>query len=261
LIHNFFLPFPASTEFDIIASCLRLSHKYGVDYLHRRALIHLSSAYQTTLSDCDAASYYGNKSDARCPPAEIRSWEWPDTWSYYIFSIQLAREVDAPWILPYAFYCLATTYPRILSEAPSIFHGVVHNGVSVGLSVQDQQSFALGHCNQNASSAVDILRFLSYPPEIQGCTSPQRCLSERLEAIELNRENLRLNGSHPLDLWGSEEWEWLEDLCPACLAVLKKTHQDARQAFWDKLPELYGLPPWEELEKLKAAAIGTNLFC
>jgi hypothetical protein len=49
--------------------------------------------------------------------------------------------------------------------------------------------------------------------------------------------------------------------CSTCLTALKKKHQDARQAFWDKLPEIYGLPDWDELGKLKAAAIRTNLFC
>ncbi|KAF7353921.1 BTB domain-containing protein [Mycena venus] len=256
---SFFMSFPAPTQFDIVVGVLRLSHKYGVDYLRRRALVHLSSAYQTTLSECDDSSYYGDESDPSCPASLIRSWEWPDDPAYYLVSVHLAREVDAPWILPYAFYCLASAYPRKLGVA--VYHGAVYNGVSITLSMQDQQTLVLGHTKQNASSAVDILRFLSYPPKLKGCASPEKCFSERLQAMENNRENLRLSCGHPLGLWDDDEWEWLENLCPACLAALKKTHENARQAFWDELPEIYALPSWEELENLKVAAIGTNLFC
>ncbi|KAJ7181485.1 hypothetical protein C8R43DRAFT_1170392, partial [Mycena crocata] len=38
-------PFPAKTKFDNVVGCLRLSHKYGIDYLRRRALIHLPSGH------------------------------------------------------------------------------------------------------------------------------------------------------------------------------------------------------------------------
>ncbi|KAJ7061551.1 hypothetical protein C8F01DRAFT_936749, partial [Mycena amicta] len=46
---EYFPAYPAPTEFNIIEGCLRLSHKYEVDYLRKRALVHLSSAYPTRL--------------------------------------------------------------------------------------------------------------------------------------------------------------------------------------------------------------------
>jgi hypothetical protein len=78
--------------------------------------------------------------------------------------------------------------------------------------------------------------------------------------MESHRGEFRAYLSTPLDVWEEADWILLENLCPACLAVLKQTHKDARQAFWDKLPKIYGLPEWEELERLRAAAIGTNIF-
>ncbi|KAF8209359.1 hypothetical protein K438DRAFT_2062479 [Mycena galopus ATCC 62051] len=47
---DFFIPFPARTEFDTIVGYLHLSHKYGVDHLLRRALVHFSSRYPSELS-------------------------------------------------------------------------------------------------------------------------------------------------------------------------------------------------------------------
>ena len=52
----------------------------------------------------------------------------------------------------------------------------------------------------------------------------------------------------------------MKKLCPRCLAVLKQKHEEARQAFWDELPQMYGLPPWNELEQMKTDAIGTDLL-
>ncbi|KAJ6500864.1 hypothetical protein C8R45DRAFT_863701 [Mycena sanguinolenta] len=263
---TFFRPFPSSTEFSIIVGCLRLSHKYEVDYLRRRALIHLSSVYRTKLSEVDTMGLleledYSDDSEPLPSPSEIYSW------SFYacpkarvsISAIRLAREIDAPWILPYAFYNLTTCYyhySRRLDGDPPL-HDIPLNL----LSAQDQQSFASGHCKQLVSSVVDILRFLYHPLNIDGCTSPHECVAERLRTMERNRKNLQTNAALPLEVWELDDWKSLENLCPACFLALRKTHADARQAFWDGLPEMYDLPPWEELEKLKADAIGTNLFC
>jgi hypothetical protein len=73
-------------------------------------------------------------------------------------------------------------------------------------------------------------------------------------------KHFRVNAALPLEVWGEEEWTGLANLCLACLTVLEQVHQEARQAFWDRLPSMYELPEWEELERLRAAAIGTNIF-
>ncbi|KAJ7684267.1 hypothetical protein DFH06DRAFT_1288630 [Mycena polygramma] len=236
--YSFFMPHPAPTDFNTLVGVLRLSHKYGVDYLRRRALVHLSSGYRTTLSSYDTVEYYGDPHfNPNRPASEIHSWVWSDTSAHQIATIQVAREVEAPWVLPHAFYDLA-----------------------VGTYSKDQQLFAEGHVRQLASTTENIARFFFHPRDIAGCNLSQ-CFSERLQVMERNWENLHLNASIPLIVWGTSDWKSLENLCPVCLAAVKKIHQDARQTFWDKLPEIYGLPGWEELKRLKTAAIGPALFC
>ncbi|KAJ7718953.1 hypothetical protein DFH07DRAFT_784761 [Mycena maculata] len=63
-------PQPADAElvegyFDTIVGCLRLSEKYRVDYLRRRAsaLVHPTSRCCTTLSECDNSTYPGDIDD------------------------------------------------------------------------------------------------------------------------------------------------------------------------------------------------------
>ncbi|KAJ7753411.1 hypothetical protein DFH07DRAFT_1061510 [Mycena maculata] len=252
---QFFRPFPIKTEFDIIAGCLRLSHKYGVDYLRRRALVHLSSGYRTSLTEADNTYHESNPTR---PAVEIDSWPAPASHSYKIHVIQLAREVEAPWILPLAFYQLSGSCNLLGRD---IYHGTVYNGVHTALSVADQEAFLKGHNLQILSASMDILAFLTDPLTIDVCVSIGDCNMERQNIMPSVREDLRHYPSDPLwATWIAEDWEKLDGVCPPCLAILKETHQAARRAFWDQLPEMYGLPPWEELEAIKTAAIGDDWF-
>ncbi|KAJ7494263.1 hypothetical protein B0H11DRAFT_1802499 [Mycena galericulata] len=248
---EFFMPFPSRTTFDIIVGCLRLSHKYEVEYLRRRALVHLSSRYDTELSRSDRVMH-GDKDPAA---SDMVSWPWTEDPISSIFIIQLIREVDALWLLPTAFYNLSSWFTEL---GTTIFRGAIYNGVPTSLSNEDQDAFAKGHTIQSQSATTDILRFLWNPLIIVGCSAPMECSLERLRAVDIAREIICDNISDPLAVWAPSEWELLEDLCPFCRTQLRTTQQAARQVFWDKLPGMYGLPPWEELEQMKIAAIGTN---
>ncbi|KAJ7221387.1 hypothetical protein GGX14DRAFT_669561 [Mycena pura] len=247
---QFFQVFPARTTFAHLFGCLRLGHKYGVDYLRRRALGHLSSMFRTTLSEWDATgnSEVEDKGD-RLPSSVV-------TWTFVVESvicaIQLAREVEALWVLPGAFYCLSENYKELREK---IFHEVVYDGITANLSVQDQQDFLRGSDAQIAST-FEVMRSLGGPPSIiEGCTSTQDCIVERLRVLQ---EAISDHSRSPLVVGLSGHL--MKKLCPHCLAVLKQKHEEARQAFWDELPQMYGLPPWNELEQMKTDAIGTDLL-
>ncbi|KAJ7829987.1 hypothetical protein B0H14DRAFT_2808292, partial [Mycena olivaceomarginata] len=242
---EFFMPFPAPTEFDAIVGCLRLSHKYAVDYLRRRALVHLSSGHAMKLSDADKLYYLGDRKP---------SWSVPPDPTFRIRGIQLAREVEATWILPYAFYELVVHFDEL---GAAIFNGGNQTGP---LSVQDQESFLKGHDSQTKSSITDAIRFLWRPFDIPGCDNSSECHVRRLAAMECSRNSFIIGTSYFLYIWNEDDWESLRNLCSTCLRVLRKTHEDARQAFWDNLPGIYGLPSWAELEQMKASAIGADVF-
>ncbi|KAJ6606001.1 hypothetical protein DFH09DRAFT_56 [Mycena vulgaris] len=246
---EFFMPYPAPTTFETVAGILRLSNKYGVDYLRRRALAHLSSFYPTKLSDVDA----GEERDASA--WKKPSWD-DDSVPIHVAAIELAREVDAPWIVPYAFYRAATV--RGADSVHDALRPTVPEGWDTTLSADDQKSFIYGYLAQGRSVVTDILRFLYHPTSVEGCTDREECLSERLDAFEYLRGTLA-TPTNPLVAWGEDDWSSVE-ICPTCLTSLVETHRQARQAFWDKLPEIYGQPGWEKLDNLKAAAIGDALF-
>ncbi|KAF8209357.1 hypothetical protein K438DRAFT_1572499 [Mycena galopus ATCC 62051] len=252
---EFFETHPSPTRIEYIIGILRLSHKYEVNYLRRRALVHLSSGFPDKLETGTEKSSWRitvnlpSATDTPPPPP-------PAPW---ISIIQLAREVDALWILPDAFYQLADVCSSgrdvLASIKPAVF-----NGRSAQLSDIDQALFINGYCAQIHTGASDVMQFLHEPNLIPGCTSPYSCMSARLAAIELVRRDRATPPlqADPLLLWcdADDDWGRLNDACETCIESLKRTHEEARQAFWDQLPEMYGLPGWNQLRQMKTAALG-----
>ncbi|KAJ7612116.1 hypothetical protein FB45DRAFT_759985 [Roridomyces roridus] len=252
---DYFMPFPAKTQFEILQGCLRLSHKYSVEYLRLRALVHLSSPFRTALSEWDNAYWDDREGPSNRLPSEVESWLADDV-STFIAVIQLAREVDAPWVLPVTFYGLSCRLaePMALTE---VLEGTVCNGVPTTLSPQDRKAFFAGHRRQTSASPIAMLAFLSDPRDIPGCMVPDECHTGRLSGVDLTRSLIDENPSIPLDIWNEDSWYDL-DICSACSAYLKGKHAAARQAFWDQLPGIYSLPPWDELIRMKTEAIGAH---
>jgi hypothetical protein len=221
------MPYPADTTFVIIAGVLRLSHKYDVGFLRRRALSHLSSVYYTKLPDPESKT-----------PTSFDIFE-----ADIAIVIGLAREVGALWMLPYAFYSASCIQDvRVILKC----------GKKLG--TEDQYRLLNGYIAQRDSTMSHILRFLYSPPRIAGCTGSD-CTLVRLDALEFYaREVVSEYSAMPLSIWGKHSWEDLGTFCATCLASLEQTHQAARESFWDGLPKMYDLPAWAELKKMKAEA-------
>ncbi|KAJ7612155.1 hypothetical protein FB45DRAFT_759926 [Roridomyces roridus] len=244
---SFFPPFPVYADYYTILACLRLGNKYQVDFLRRRALIHLSSITDTQLKRWDRVSGVYSQANSRTPPPSS---------SLSLDSVaSLGREVDALWLLPDAFYNLASRSASGIAEA--VLHGDYYGGSFYRLSTQDQSAFFVGHAAQ-CNAMDDVLEFLSLPADIPECVSPESCARERFKAIGASRERIGTLSSRPLSAWGVCQWDLLKDLCPTCCCALETKHRAARRAFWDNLPGIYDLPSWDELEKMKVAAIGTD---
>lgn len=240
------MPYPAATDFETVSGALRLGNKYGVEYIRLRALVHLSSNYFTTLSALDD-SY----------PPRSSPWKKP-SWSVTSFAvkvaaIELAREVDAVWMLPFAFYSLATGDNPLRKLLPRR----IYSGHRSSLGAEDEFTFLEGSCVQRDTATTDLVRFLHFPVHIPGCTGGFMCAAARLRAMEcVRKDRAGIFEGDPLYLWFGTDWDRLSDACRDCVGWMKFSHQQARQEFWDQLPAMYGLPNWRHMEKLKEAAIG-----
>ncbi|KAJ7073992.1 hypothetical protein C8F01DRAFT_5919 [Mycena amicta] len=256
---EFFLPFPSFTDFNTIYGCLRLSHKYEVAGLRRRALVHLSSRFRTTILQHD------DLADSSWPASDSELWEinpqlsdvgtWKEPKSTYLVSvIALAREVGALWVLPAAFYHLTTD---IVGYRVG---GMGDEGKDTSLSLHDQANLARGSDAQ-MKAAFGITQLFQNPRHTKGCASPDNCLTGRLDLVEDSQEMFADYLRDPLEVWIEGHWaDYEERLCKVCVSAIKENIADARCSFWDDLPDVYGLPSWEELGKMKLAEIG-QVFC
>ncbi|KAJ7733031.1 hypothetical protein B0H16DRAFT_1732543 [Mycena metata] len=94
IYYDFFEPYPAPTTHSVLLGVLRLSHKYEVKALRKRALGHISAFHPTTLSEYEALASGG----------KFPHW-YEELHKSGDFStvVTLAREVCIDWILPVAF--------------------------------------------------------------------------------------------------------------------------------------------------------------
>ncbi|KAJ7631592.1 hypothetical protein DFH06DRAFT_1337570 [Mycena polygramma] len=227
---SFFEAYPASTTPEVLAGVLRLSSKYEVEHLRRRALVHLSSQFPSKLEDWDRPRF-GARASALIP------------------LIELSRQCRAPWILPTVYYRLGCD---VETNLPLLLRGKGR------LSDDDHISFVLGSSRQREATRT-VARFLYDPPTIAGCMSIERCAEDKLSALDAAADDCDACPCIPLDIWVEDDWDRLPGLCVVCLAALRVSHKQARQDLWARIPRMYGLPPREELEDLKKAAIGDIL--
>ncbi|KAJ7715501.1 hypothetical protein B0H14DRAFT_3013857, partial [Mycena olivaceomarginata] len=238
---DFFESFPAPTTFSDIASVLRMSHKYEVDYLRKRALIHLSAVCPTTLLEWERFD------STTC------SW-FPDTDVEYLDLILLARQTSANWILPTAFYRLCQHVDE---------DSIINGANLLELTSSDKVACMRAIRTLETTCTTRVLEFLSTPLHIKGCHSvmPLRCAYSRIKtrfAAESWRQYEAAKVPFlPLELWSISDWDRaaLADVCRNCMSFVKEAHKEAKQDVWDRLPALFGLCDWRSLEKLKTEAL------
>ncbi|KAJ7119184.1 hypothetical protein C8R44DRAFT_878683 [Mycena epipterygia] len=243
---SFFETYPTEIDTETVLSILHLSNKYVVNYLQRRALVHLSSRYSTTLSGYTQSFTATSLSDEG---ADI---------SPHVATIYIARKVNALWILPAAFYLIAQADDEAIDK---ILDCVPYANESAALSGDDRITF-LRSSLQITRGSNELMSFLT--ETITGCTAGQNCIKARLCAVHELQSYMKNNreGTYNDPLAVCEESEIWDNLanacCLTCYKHLTEAHQVARQRCWDQLPTFCGLPPWEELEKMKASALEIN---
>ncbi|KAJ7232028.1 hypothetical protein B0H12DRAFT_1192428 [Mycena haematopus] len=244
---SFFEPYPCKVDFESVLSIARLSHKYAVEYLLRRALVHLSYAFPTTLSEYET--------DSGIRSTNFRDIvENHDAISPCVAVIQLARQVNALWVLPMAFYGLASADQETIQQ---VLQCRMFNNQAAKLGGDDIILF-LTSSVLLAGLENEAISFLHSADSNAKCTGGKRCNTARLSALtQVQNTVAKGDGPHPFnvcfqaDIWGVLS----EGCCTKCYNCLKKAHDQSRQPIWDKLPRICGLPTWPELEKMKADAL------
>ncbi|KAJ7879188.1 hypothetical protein B0H14DRAFT_3773705 [Mycena olivaceomarginata] len=223
-----FMPPPSEIQFEDALAILRLSHKYDVGYLRRRALQHLGPIHPTTLAEYDGRPGTATLNRLR----------------YYLYS--------------------SDEHPQSRHQK-SVHHGfsqwcimIYASGILPVSSPRAQVGTISAKRTQPQSTYVPKLTKILSVAKAAGdaCDNWETCNIKRLKL------NFAIDVSHlmrfPLDLWTEDHiWGTMRafGLCNRCVAEIKSLHAAARQELWDRLPQMFGLPRWEELEKLKREAL------
>ncbi|KAJ7160028.1 hypothetical protein C8R43DRAFT_994126 [Mycena crocata] len=231
---SYFMPTPAAIELSVVLGILHLSHKYDVQYLHHRALEHLTvdGWYAPT---CD---------ERRGDPHLINNTPSPPLKSLSV--INAASEVGALWLLPLAYY-YASTFSCV-ELAPFL----------VGPMSQPARK-AMAAREHLLRGTVAINRFLSMHNPSGACKTSHTCTASRNTYLARLYDDIdQVADLIPLEDWNEARWSRFKakGVCEDCYSFARASQLAAVSAFWDKLPSFFDLPPWEDLHGMKRAALG-----
>ncbi|KAJ7452265.1 hypothetical protein FB451DRAFT_1565973 [Mycena latifolia] len=235
---SFFMPAPEPVDLYTVLGILRLSHKYDVQYLYRRALHHL----QDPLWFSSIEAYRDR------PDHPMLRWDEdePSPLSRLLATIKAAAEVGALWLLPTAYY-RATQFvsDSLPASMPSGTDQHAQKCITAGLVLSRAHTISL--------------KFLTAASSFGGCTSPLDCSRARLRGFHWYIWDAMQGADlDPLQSWSPDEWDELSraGMCDHCLQWSKDAHTNNIKDLWDRLPGIFDLPSWQELDDLKAAAMG-----
>ncbi|KAJ7314381.1 hypothetical protein DFH08DRAFT_1041477 [Mycena albidolilacea] len=227
------MPPPAEIQFEDALAILRLSHKYDVGYLRRRALQHLGPIYPTTLAGYDARAGKNKLS--------------PATFIRHTSTLTTAVEVGALWLLPVVYYGMCRYDLAQILVPDSSWRALGDHGRTTSL---------LGHSTQ-ITQFPKIISFLCVSAAAgEVCENWINCNRLRMSVnLNITRNMKRAEMRAPLDM--EICWARMKNfgLCSNCLVEARSLHAVATQDLWDRLPQMFGLPGWENLEELKGEAL------
>lgn len=222
---SYFEPPPSHTELYIVEGVLRLSLKYDVQYLRRRALKHLMSTFPQDIDDWKKRDF-----NRTIPPVDNTPFA----------ALRIAREFDLTWLLPAIYYCISS------HPLEKTLDGVQWEGEDLELRWVDKRTSLVGRAKillLQSRNALMLTKFAGIP--IDGCTGVN-CSSARARYAEV------LGGwamAGLLDYYEDNSDAYSADFCPTCRTVFKGQCDAASQVLWNELPDMFELPGWTELER------------
>ncbi|KII86149.1 hypothetical protein PLICRDRAFT_700275 [Plicaturopsis crispa FD-325 SS-3] len=221
---------PSQTSFSVVAGILRLATKYDVAYLRQRVISQLVEIYPPTLEKWDQRS--------NIPPLIS------DAATSHFALVNLARETDVPSVLPAALYCCS------MHGAEDIIDGIVQpDGSRSELSPADMRACLLAR--ETFARHPPMLAFMADLGFIEGlieslCEDPNTCVKDEISILRscaLAERSFDLLDGRVL----TKDASFVHTLCDECAGAIKYDFERQRLSIWERLPALYGLPPWETL--------------
>ncbi|KAJ7181287.1 hypothetical protein C8R46DRAFT_599734, partial [Mycena filopes] len=164
---------------------------------------------------------------------------------YAFRTAAVAAEVGALWLLPWAYYAAATYASADLLPF-------------IDGEFQVPARKALGAQTQLMKESLQVNRFLLVDDT---CTMDRGCSTTRLGFCRDSLDDIALEpgraGLRPFVEWTPRQLRALGlQMCSPCAVHAIDHTKKVLTALFDKLPGMFGLPPWAELHTMKRAAMG-----
>ncbi|KAK2463675.1 hypothetical protein APHAL10511_004426 [Amanita phalloides] len=240
-------------DFRKVSGILRLSNKYIIDSLKAKAIVHLSIAWPISLKRWDA-----REDMARIYELETGAHFYP----HPILVINLAREVNAPSLLPAAFYDLSRRPYTQIFEA-NVDDPFYLADPTQCLSMDDLRRLCLGKeaiqqaitaLIQAMSNSQHIRQGQHHGPLTQSrkhpsavCISAATCRKDFSELVELATQHYLFDRERGCwdPLYVAEELGQLKSAefseCIACARSLEAWAGRERERLWKLMPQWFRL--------------------
>ncbi|KAJ7444440.1 hypothetical protein FB451DRAFT_75597 [Mycena latifolia] len=225
---SYFMPPPAEIDFNAVLGILRLSHKYDVDYLHRRALRHLETVYPTELALALPASniQYGNGGIA-----------------LHLRALRIIQELGATWLLPCAFYMVGTYLPGTLIGAGETWDSLPIDMKQTCLTLQSDLIRAVARIN-------------GFFTTLSTCVEAEACNVGKLKYLSMRLTHRDPGGEDPFSEWEEDDWDYMAKfICAECISRARAEHKILEAHIWGELPAYCGLESWDVLQEKRRAAL------
>lgn len=218
-----------------MAGVLRLSTKYDVQYLRRRALQHLAVTFPTTLD-----AWHKRDKIRTIPPLDNTPFA----------ALQLAREFDLAWIVPSIMYCISS-HPLVKS-----IEGANFCGEKLHLTLEDQRYALLGREKLLMLQNRYSLSLSMTSPDVfleaeETCRGDGKCTMTRHKIPDI------ITGwtvACYLDFYREHQHLIDRGFCKSCHPAFLHRQRQFAEEMWSALPFIFGLDNWMVLDGQKEKA-------
>ena len=224
-LSSFFESPPTPTPLSVVLAIARMSHKYDVPFLRRRALSHLSHRCPTTIRGVAE----------RCEDDISIGEEFK--------LLKIALKIDAIWILPFQFFI--TWHTKL--------DNLLDNQQWKDLELEIQAMYYIKCRRLETHSRSCIAELL------------RKILSDLCRTCvalggQFQREAVVALSKDIPDILLVDFMAHTSGCCAVCKRKITQTVVNAYNSFWNALPETLGMPRWDILETKKSEDTGANLI-
>ncbi|KZP02831.1 hypothetical protein FIBSPDRAFT_769890, partial [Athelia psychrophila] len=216
----------------VVSAFIRLGMKYEIHKLRKEGQKRIFNEFPTDLALMET--------DGGLTGIYNFTWKFVRRPKHWLEFVIFARTTGLLSILPFVFYICCQRY----SSTEIMGDRKQSDGTVISFPIQDQLACLAGYQAMCKAQADTTFSWAYAKKTSMSCTGTT-CLSARQKFVRRNFTSLPIIAG--LETFKSSGRH--KELCSICADLADEMQRKGREEFWELLPGLFGLPPWEELRK------------